>query len=255
MIKRVIKILVCILPLLSMGVSADILRVAAAANLRFVMPELIKAYELSSEDKINVTYGASGNLATQIIHGAPYDVFFSADPFYIQILIKQQKHRGQRIDYAHSEIMLFANQHSSLTLDIELQGLKQAIEQNRLGKFAIANPKHAPYGKLAQKLLTEANLWEVIQPELLLAESASQTLQFALASNVDGAILPYPYMTQEKIKQQGRYIKLAGELSQQLIILKDASTSVEPFINFITSESAGKILIKHGYIPVTISNP
>lgn len=255
MIKKFIKPLTCILLLISMGASADTLRVAAAANLRFVFPELISEYEQSSQYKINVTYGASGNLATQIIHGAPYDVFFSANPLYIETLIEQQKHRGQPIDYAHSEIVLFANQHSSLTLDTELQGLKQAIEQNQLEKFAIANPTHAPYGKLAQNLLMEANLWEVVQPNLLLAESASQTLQFALTSNVDGAILPYPYMTQEKIKQQGRYIKLAGELSQQLIITKDASTFAEAFIDFITSESAGKIFIKHGYIPTATSNP
>lgn len=246
---KFIKSLAVILLLIPMGVSADTLRVAAAANLRFVLPELIREYEQSSQHKINVTYGASGNLVTQIIHGAPYDVFFSANPLYIEKLIEQQKHRGQRIDYAYSEMVLFANQHSSLKLDSGLQGLKQAIEQNQLEKFAIANPKLAPYGKLAQNLLMEANLWEGIQPQLLLAESASQTLQFALTSNVGGAILPYPYMTQEKINQQGRYIKLAGELCQQVIITKAASAVAESFIDFITSESAGKIFIKHGYIP------
>lgn len=252
--NKFIKTLLSMLLLISMGASAETLRVAAAANLRFVLPELISEYEQSSQHKINVTYGASGNLATQIIHGAPYDVFFSANPLFIDILMEQQKHRGQRINYAYSEIVLFANQHSSINLDNKLQGLKQAIEQNQLEKFAIANPKHAPYGKLAQNLLMEADIWQTIQPQLLLAESASQTLQFALTSNVDAAILPYPYMTQEKIKQQGRYIKLPGELSQQLIITKDASLLAEPFITFITSEAAGKIFIKHGYLPIT-GNP
>lgn len=98
--------------------------------------------------------------------------------------------------------MLFANKHSSIKLDNRLQGLKQAIEHNQLEKFAIANPKHAPYGKLAQNLLMEADIWQTIQPQLLLAESASQTLQFALTSNVDAAILPYPYMTHEKLNSR-----------------------------------------------------
>lgn len=251
---KFIKTLLVMLLLISMGTSAETLRVAAAANLRFVLPELISEYEQSSQHKINVTYGASGNLATQIIHGAPYDVFFSANPLFIDILMQRKKHRGQRINYAHSEIVLFANKHSSIKLDNRLQGLKQAIEHNQLEKFAIANPKHAPYGKLAKNLLVEADIWQTIQPQLLLAESASQTLQFALTSNVDAAILPYPYMTHEKIKQQGRYIKLPGELSQQLIITKDASLLAEPFIKFITSKTASKIFIKHGYLPIA-GNP
>ena len=156
--------------LISMGASAETLRVAAAANLRFVLPELISEYEQSSQHKINVTYGASGNLATQIIHGAPYDVFFSANPLFIDILMQRKKHRGQRINYAHSEIVLFANKHSSIKFDNRLQGLKQAIEHNQLEKFAIANPKHAPYGKLAQNLLMEADIWQTIQPQLLTAD-------------------------------------------------------------------------------------
>ena len=58
------------------------LRIAAAADLKFAMDELVARYAKQSSVKINVTYGSSGNFFSQIQNGAPFDLFFSADIEY-----------------------------------------------------------------------------------------------------------------------------------------------------------------------------
>lgn len=224
------------------------IHIAAASNLRYALAELISEFDQQTGHHINVSYAASGTLTTQIQHGAPFELFLSADPDYIQRLSKDGLTEGEFIDFAQAQMVLFASAQSSLSLDANLTGLKSALEQGTLNKVAIANPKHAPYGQVAQHLLEDAGIWLQIQPQLLIAENASQAIQFALTSQVDVSFVPYSYMLQPQILAKGRYLLLDITLPQQAILIKGASATAKQFLAFLQTKSAKKIFISQGFI-------
>jgi molybdate transport system substrate-binding protein len=227
--------------------AADI-HIAAATNLRYVLPDLAEKFEQQTGHQLAVSYAASGTLATQIQHGAPFEVFLSANPDYIQRLIKAQLTEGEVAHYAQAQLALFASNHSLLEVDDSLQSLKTALEQGNLNKVAIANPKHAPYGHIARSELERAGIWQQIQPHLLIAENASQVVQFALSSSVDAGFVPYAHIIQPQLASQGRFVKLDVTLPQQAVLVRGASEYADQLLKFIQTERARTIFIKHGFL-------
>tara|TARA_R110002050_G_scaffold9504_1_gene33128 strand:+ start:276453 stop:277214 length:762 start_codon:yes stop_codon:yes gene_type:complete len=224
------------------------IQIAAASNLRYVLSELIAQFDQKSGHRVHVSYAASGTLTTQIQHGAPFEVFLSADPYYVQHLSEGGLSEGAVIDFAQAQMVLFASTQSPLSLDANLLGLKSALIRGELNKVAIANPKHAPYGQVAQRLLEEAGIWQHIQSQLLIAENASQAIQFALTSQVDAGFVPYSYVLQPQIASQGRYIQLDATLPQQAVLIRGASDPAKQFLNFIQTEPAKAIFRAQGFI-------
>ncbi len=232
----------------SLQLQATEVKIAAASNLRYALSKLITEFDKKTGHQVNVSYAASGTLTTQIQHGAPFEVFLSADPHYIEHLRKDELTEGKIIDFAQALMVLFASAHSSLNIDANLKGLKSSLERGELNKVAIANPKHAPYGQAAQQILEAAGIWQQIQSRLLIAENASQVIQFALTSQVDAGFVPYSYMLQPQISSKGRYIKLDITLPQQAVLIKGASDSAKQFLAFIQTESAKEIFRTEGFI-------
>lgn len=227
---------------------ASDIQIAAASNLRYVLPALIGAFEQQTHHNVKVSYAASGTLTTQIQHGAPFDIFFSAEPVYTLRLSQDGLTEGDIIDFASAQIVIFASNKSTLDLDANLEKIVIALEKGELRKIAIANPMHAPYGQAAQKILENVEIWHKIQSHLLIAENASQALQFALSSQVDAGFVPYSYMLQPQISSQGRYIKLNERLPQQAVLLNGESVAAEQFVDFIQTEAAKAILREQGFI-------
>ena len=126
-------------------------------------------------------------------------------------------------------------------------GLKSTLESGQLRKVAIANPMHAPFGQAAQQLLERAGLWQQIQPQLLIAENASQTMQFALSNQVDVGFVPYSYMLQPQLSFKGRFLKLDLTLPQQAVLIRGGSEIAVQFLDFIQSEQVKVIFKKQGF--------
>ena len=229
-------------------VQADKLHIAAAANLRFVLPELVEEFEQQTDHHVSVSYAASGTLTTQIQHGAPFELFFSATPAYIQRLIDAGLTQGEAVDYAQAQLALFASNDSRLFIDDELKSLKQVLNEGGLRKIAIANPQHAPYGQAAKLTLEKAGIWQQILPHLLMAENASQVMQFSLSTSVDAGFVPYTYIIQPQFALLGRFVKLDATLQQQAISLRNATNTSKQFLDFIQTDKAHELLIKHGFL-------
>ncbi len=231
-----------------MQLQADEIRIAAASNLRYVLPELATEFEKQTGHQLAISYAASGTLTTQIQHGAPFDVFLSADPYYIKMLIKSGIAKGEPANYAQAQLALYASHHSSLNIDEGMLSLKLALEQGTLNKVAIANPRHAPYGQAAKKALEKAGIWQQIQPHLLMAENASQAVQFSLSSSVDAGLVPFGHIIQPKLALQGRYIILSETLQQQGIAIKKSSDTAQQFLDFILKPAAKLLFQKNGFL-------
>ncbi len=234
----------------TLSVQAQQIQVAAASNLRYVLPVLINQFEQQSGHKVSAMYAASGTITTQIQHGAPYDVFLSAQPEYIQRLIAANLVYGPAINLAQAQLALYARNDSDLILDDKLLNLKIRLHSGQLKKVAIANPLHAPYGQAAKQMLQQAGIWQQIQPHLLTAENATQAVQFSLSSSVDVGFVPYGHVTHGELAKRGRFIKLAPRISQQAAALNDTAASQE-FLHFIQTEQAQQLFEQYGFAITT----
>ncbi len=223
------------------------LRIAAASDLQYVLPVLIHTFEQQSGYQVSSSFAASGNLVSQIRHGAPYDIFMSANAAYIRVLKQAGLTRGAAIAYGSGSLALFVPQGSPIKLDKGLSGLRSAIEQHQVNKIVIANPMHAPYGQATQVYLQRVGLWNPVAPLLLRAENAAQVVQFTLISGVDAGFIPYGHAIQPAIARQGRSLKLPQSLQQYAVQLKTDHAAASGFLEFLQSEPAQAILQQYGY--------
>ncbi|HEV3142128.1 MAG TPA: substrate-binding domain-containing protein, partial [Vicinamibacterales bacterium] len=58
------------------------LRIAAASDLNAALGEIIARFTAAHAVDVEVTYGSSGTLYSQLANQAPFDLYFSADVDY-----------------------------------------------------------------------------------------------------------------------------------------------------------------------------
>jgi len=226
------------------GASANGLRLAAAANLNQVLPELIAAFERSYPAyQVMVSYGASGTLSQQIGRGAPYDVFISASPVYIDYL-ENLGLISERRPFALGKLALFYSRRLKPTLsDIS------DLTRSDVKRIAIANPQHAPYGQAALDCLRFYNIYNQLQNKLIYAANVSQAAQMAL-HGADAALIALPLARNPNMVAAGYYYEINqscySPILQEVAILKKTEAAVN-FLNFLTSPRATSILLAYGY--------
>jgi molybdate transport system substrate-binding protein len=161
-------------------------RVAAAADLEPLLPSLLTGYERQSGKQVQASFASSATLATQIENGAPFDVFLSAD----MALPDRIVHDGFAATgetarpYARGTLVLWTRNQSSVG-----QLNMQVLASPAIHSVAIANPKHAPYGRAAMQALTSLALLPAIQAKLRTAENIAQAAQFASTGNADVGLI------------------------------------------------------------------
>ncbi len=228
---------------------AEKITVAAAADLKFAMDELTQAFNKANPtDKVEVTYGSSGKFHTQIQQGAPYDMFFSADIAFPKELVKTGLASSEVIPYAIGRIVLW-----SATQDASKMTLA-SLADPKITRIAIANPKHAPYGKRAEEALRAGGLWEAVQPKLVYGENISQTAQFALTGNAQVSVIALSLAVHPELSGKGGYWLIPDNLHQRLeqgfVITKRAENSplAKRFAEYVSSKPARSVMTKFGFV-------
>jgi molybdate transport system substrate-binding protein len=228
--------------------------IAAAADLQFALKEIAAQFTVATGRQVNLALGSSGNFTHQIAQGAPFEMFLSADENYIFHLHKLGKTRDRGILYAVGRIGLFAPHGSRLQVDVEFADLRNALEDGRLKRFAIANPDHAPYGRAAQDTLRAKGLWERIEPCLVCGENASQATQFAASGASQGGIIPLALALAPQIADLGEFVLLPREwhknepLRQRMVLLTSAGTTTESFFEYLQQPQARAIFTRYGFV-------
>ena len=226
--------------------------IAAASDLNFAMNEICRAFEKSHPGiKVEISYGSSGNFYAQIKQGAPYDIFFSADASYPSRLEEEGfAVKGQRQLYAIGKIVLWIPKKSALNPQ---KGLNLVLEPE-LKKLAIANPRHAPYGRAAEESLRYYGLLDKVQGKLVFGENISQTAQFIQTGAADTGIIAMSLAISPSMAESGSYWVIPTEsysrLEQVYTVLqrgKDKS-GVKTFLEFVQGKKGGKILSDFGFI-------
>ena len=249
---------ICLLLLsLSLGITTQAMAndkgplIAAAANVKLALDTIIADYHRDTGANIRVTYGSSGNFVAQIQHGAPYELMLSADEFYVNQLAALGFTQGEGHIYAIGRLALVVPHGSPLSLDAELNGLKLLLAKGELKRFAIANPKHAPYGERAVEVLTASGNWPRIQNKLILGENVSQALQFALSGSTQGGIVALSLVQHAEFKQHGRYIALPETwhkpLNQRMALIKHASIQAKDFYEYLLLPQTQQTFTEFGF--------
>jgi molybdate transport system substrate-binding protein len=232
--------------------AGDNILIAAASNLRFAMHEICQDFqEVNPSIQTKVSYGSSGNFFAQISQGAPFDIFFSADAIYPELLEKEglTAEEMQRV-YAVGKIVLWVPKGSEVDPDTGLQ----AVTFPAVKKLAIANPRHAPYGRAAEESLRYYGLWEKVEEKLIYGENISQTAQFVHTGAADAGIVALSLAISPKMLDEGRYWVIPDEshsdIEQIYVVLKkgEGKESIRKFLAFIQGEKGGNILSRYGFV-------
>jgi molybdate transport system substrate-binding protein len=211
-------------------------RIAAASDLNFALEAIAREYQ----GKLAISYGSSGNFATQIANGAPFDVFLSADLDYARRLARRS---GDVFAYATGRIVVWVPAGSALDP-------AEALRSPALRRLAIANPQHAPYGRAAEAALRHMGLWDALQPKLVMGENIVQTLQFVESGAADAGIVALSLASAPAARGKGRYREVAPDayprMEQGGVILND-TPGARAFRDYLFSPAGRNILKQYGF--------
>lgn len=223
--------------------------VVVAANLKTAMDSIQKVYKIKyPKDEIQVTYGASGKFYEQISNGAPFDLFFSADMNYPNLLKKNKFAVSPIKMYAVGRLAIWSKK-----FDPNVAKIKSLLDP-KVKKIAIGNPKTAPYGAKAVESLKFYKLYDSVKTNLVFGENIAQAAQFAAFGAADiGIIALSDAKSPTMVKENGNYYiipqKSHSPLNQGCVILKHGkqNTAAKQFYDYISSKTAVEILTYYGY--------
>jgi molybdate transport system substrate-binding protein len=230
---------------------ADAPLVAAASDLQFALAEVASAFEKATGQRVRLVMGSSGNFTRQILQGAPFELFFSADEEYVEQLSRAGATRDAGALYGIGRIALVVPTNSPLRADGSLGDLRAALAAGRVARFAIANPDHAPYGRRAEEALRRAGLWEAVKPRLVLGENVSQAAQFATSGNAQAGIVAYSLALSPAVASATRHALIPEDwhapLRQRMVLTRKAGAGAQRFYHYVQAPEGREILRRHGF--------
>ncbi|HEU5080317.1 MAG TPA: molybdate ABC transporter substrate-binding protein [Opitutaceae bacterium] len=225
------------------------LNVFAAASLSDALQEVAKGYEKASNDKVRINFAASSVLAQQIKHGAPADVFFSADEAKVDDLAKLELiDAGARRGVLSNTLVIVTNVRSGPALSSPTDLAKASIEH-----VALAEPQTVPAGIYAKEYLQKIQLWKKIAGKVVPTENVRACLAAVEAGNADAGFV---YKTDAIIS---RKVKIAYEVSvadgpkisypAALVKGSNNEAAAKRFLAYLDSAEARAVFAKFGFLP------
>tara|TARA_R110002167_G_scaffold42935_14_gene130070 strand:+ start:15201 stop:15977 length:777 start_codon:yes stop_codon:yes gene_type:complete len=228
--------------------AAEPLTLAVASNFNLAMQHLVTEYEAMHKTPLQVSFASSGKLYAQIVNGAPFDIFLSADQTKPQALIDRQLAvASSRFTYAYGSLALW----SAKPELVDSQG--QVLHSNTYIKLAFANPKLAPYGVAAMDVLAQLGLLVATQQRWVQGENISQTYQFVATQNADlGFVALSQIMYKGQLSSGSAWVvptTLYAPIKQDALILNRSAHKAiaSEFMAFLQSPEALAILQNFGY--------
>ncbi|WP_201502644.1 molybdate ABC transporter substrate-binding protein [Psychrobacter cibarius] len=239
------------------------LRIAAAANLSDVLPEIIAGYKMDKNlpaQAIDVTYASSGKLYAQITSGAPYDIFLSANQEFPAKLAKEKLDNAKSADEATHEPFTYTQGQLALySVNKSLKGLNTTTLNALLmsesdSKITIANPELAPYGKSAQAYLQTQNIFDTLteQSRIIQAENIGQAFQYAHTGNVDYGFVAQSQLTAIKATPE-QFYTLAPDTYPPILqdgLVISETTAATDFSNYLRSPAGQQYFSDAGYLAI-----
>ncbi|HZW82775.1 MAG TPA: molybdate ABC transporter substrate-binding protein [Candidatus Deferrimicrobium sp.] len=224
------------------------LTVSAAASLKDSLTEIQKKYlQKNPGIKLTFNFAASGTLQQQIEQGAPVDLFISASKTQVDAL--EQKNlliKESRVDLLGNELVLVVGKDNTDITSI------RDLTKASVGKISIGTPGSVPAGKYAQEALTKLNLWDTLQPKMVLAaKDVTQVLNYIEAGNVDAGFV---YRSDALKSNKVKVIEVVPASSHQPIVYPAAIVAstknmqeTKDFIKYLQSSEVQQVFKKYGF--------
>jgi molybdate transport system substrate-binding protein len=225
--------------------SAATVQVAVASNFMEPAKEIAAAFTAKTGHQATLSFGPSGQFYTQITHGAPFDVFLSADKERPQQAEKDGfSVNGMRFTYAVGRLALF----SARPGFVDANG--KVLAHGDFEHLAIADPAIAPYGLAAVESLGKLGLYDRLKPKIVQGSSIAQTFQF-----VQTGAAEIGFVAQSQVinrPDRSRWIvpaTLHSPIDQQAVLLKTGANNpaAKAFMTFLKSPTARAIIRRYGY--------
>ncbi|WP_257283140.1 molybdate ABC transporter substrate-binding protein [Endozoicomonas sp. SESOKO1] len=233
---------------------AEELKVAVAANFKPSLEALAKVFEADTGHRLLISSASSGVLYNQISHGAPFDIFLSADSQRPGLLEKEGLTlKGSRHAYALGELVLWSPGVSGEDGKDKTMTLEDLAVYK--GRLAIANPATAPYGLAAQQVLEKLSLWSSFRSRLVQGASIQQAWQFVASGNAPAGLVAKAQLVDHKDNDGHVFLipaTLYDPIRQDMVILKRTQhpEAAKAFVAFMLSPSVQNTLAEQGYLPV-----
>ena len=242
--------LITVLLVISGGmVRAETALIAVASNFAEPLREIAERFAANSDHELRISAGSSGHLYAQIVNGAPYDLFLSADSLRPLLLEEAALiEPGTRFTYAIGQLVFWAR---ADTMRAESCGAELLDPGKR--RLAIANPALAPYGAAAKQVLEERGLWESVQGNLVVGQNVSQVLHFAYTGNVDMALLAQSQFLAFDGLATGCAMSIRDSehdsILQQAVLLARGTdnAAAQAFIAYLRGPEASEVIKRFGY--------
>lgn len=238
----------CLVGLLMSAVQAAEVHVAVAANFTAPMKRIAEEFEKDTGHKMVLSYGATGKFYAQIINGAPFDVFLSADD---ETPAKLEKEgfavRGSRMTYATGRLVLWSAKPGLI------DDKASVLMRNDFNRLAIASPKLAPYGAAAVQTMNKIGLFPLLQAKLVMGESIGQTFSMISSGNAElGFVAMSQVFEFDRLKSGSAWVvpaNLHSPLRQDAVLLARArnNPAALQFLTFLKSGQARIIMTLFGY--------
>jgi molybdate transport system substrate-binding protein len=236
---------------LSLSLWAGEVQITAAADLVYAFKEMQALFEKENPgDKVSIAFGSTGKAYTQIVNGAPYDLYFAADMGYVQKLEVQGLTATKPKPYAYGRIGLWTPKNSGIDVTKGMQALVDA----KVKKVAIADPSHAPYGVAAVEALKSQAYYDTLKDRLVLGENVSQAAQFIHSGAAEIGILPLSLGIADAMTKEGNFYLMPGNWHNDIIqgyalLHKGKDNPVaQKFEIFVATPQARAIFKKYGFV-------
>lgn len=230
------------------AMGGDALTIAAAADLRYALDDIVDHYRAQhSGTHIDVIYGSSGKMTTQILNGAPFDIFFSADIAFPERLYERGFAVTEPRIYAIGRIVLWSKRHDASAMTLA------DLSQPDIRRIAIAQPIHAPYGLRAQEALQASGLWDDIESKLVFGENIAHTAQMVESQAADVGIIALSLALFPALAQHGYYLiddALHSPLTQGYVVTRHGKDNARAhdFAQFMQGAEARRIMQAYGFV-------
>jgi molybdate transport system substrate-binding protein len=215
-----------------------------AASLTESVTEIGRDFEKKSGTKVELSFGASSDLARQIKAGAPADVFFSADTARMDELEKAGLvRREDRRELLSNQLVVIVPASAS-------SASRSAAELARLPRIALADPQAVPAGIYAKKWLESEGLWKEIEPKVV----PTLDVRAALAAvETEAAPAAVVYKTDAAISKKVR-IAFAVENGPHIkyslarVAASKSPAAAQAFVDFLSGDSGRAVFTKYGFV-------
>ena len=228
------------------------LRLAAAADLEPLLPPVLAAFQQQTGIQVEPSFKSSAVLATEIINGAPFDLFMAADLSFPQCVVDAGKaEESHPVPYARGTLVLWTRNDSGIpTLSLD------ALRSPAIKSIAVANAQHAPYGRAAQATLQHLHLDAAVQSRLVIAENIAQAAQYADSGNAQVGFISLTSALTPQLQADGHFLRVPADdyppLIQGAVVVRGSAhaAAARKFLDFLQTPQVGRMLSTRGLEPI-----